>query len=194
MKLSTWAKQYGISYKTAWRWYAKGKLPVPAQQMATGTIIVKVPEEGRTNLVAIYARVSSSDQKSNLDGQVARVLAYANSKGFPVSAVVTEIGSGLNGHRSKLMKLLGDPQITTIVVEHKDRLMRFGAEYVEATLASQGRRIIVMDATELKDDLVQDMISVLTSFCARLYGRRAAKNKAKKALKIIQEQSPGEDK
>ena len=193
MKLSEWAKQQGISYKTAWRWYTAGKLPVPAEQAATGTIIVKVPEEKGTGTVAIYASVSSSDQKGDLDGQVARVLAYANSRGLSVSTTVTETGSGLNGHRPKLMKLLQDPSIKTIVVEHSDRLMRFGTEYVEAALASQGRRILVVDPTELKDDLVQDMIAVLTSFCARLYGRRAARNKAEKAMKAIQERGPDED-
>ncbi len=99
---------------------------------------------------------------------------------------VTEIGSVLNGHRPKLIKLLNDPKIWIILVEHRDRLMRFGAEYVESALAAQGRKLIVADGSELKDDLVQDMIEVLTSFCARLYGRRSAKNKAKKALETMQ--------
>ena len=96
------------------------------------------------------------------------------------------MGSGLNGHRPKLLKLLVDPRVKTIVVEHRDRLMRFGFEYVEADLRAQGRRIAVVDSGEVKDDLVQDMIEVLTSFCARLYGRHSAKNKAKKALEAIQ--------
>ena len=64
--------------------------------------------------------------------------------------------------------------------------MRFGFEYVEAALVAQGRQIVVIDQSEVKDDLVQDMIEVLTSFCARLYGRRSAKNKAKKALEAIE--------
>lgn len=92
----------------------------------------------------------------------------------------------MNGHRPKLKKLLTNSSIKIILVEHRDRLMRFGAEYVEAALQAQGRRLIVADAAELKDDLVQDMIEVLTSFCARLYGRRSAKNRAKKALETIQ--------
>jgi len=185
MKLSEWAKEQGISYRTAWRWFKDGKLPVPAEQVATGTIIIKTkgPESGK---VAIYARVSSSDQKSNLDGQVARLLAFANAKGLAVSHTVTEVGSGLNGHRPKLIKLLADSTIKTIIVEHRDRLMRFGCEYVEAALLAQGRKIVVVDSTELKDDLVRDMVEVLTSFCARLYGRRAAKNKAEKALKAME--------
>lgn len=96
------------------------------------------------------------------------------------------MGSGLNGHRPKLLKLLADPRVKAIVVEHRDRLMRFGFEYVEAALRAQDRRIAVVDSGEVKDDLVQDMIEVLTSFCARLYGRRSAKNKAKKVLEAIQ--------
>jgi predicted site-specific integrase-resolvase len=113
-------------------------------------------------------------------------LAYANSQGWTVVKSVTEVGSGLNGRRPKLMKLLVDPDIGVIVVEHRDRLMRFGAEYVEAALAAQGRKLVVIDPAEVKDDLVQDMIEVLTSFCVRLYGRRSARNKAKKALEAME--------
>ncbi len=189
MKLSEWAKLQGISYKTAWRWFDEGKLPVPAEQMATGTILVKIEEKTENKDCVVYARVSSSDQKSDLDRQIARVIAIVTQQGFTVSKTVTEIGSGLNGHRPKLMRLLGNSSIKIIAVEHKDRLMRFGYEYVESALHSQGRRLIVIDNKELKDDLVEDMIAVLTSFCARLYGRRSAKNKAKKALEALKNDS-----
>jgi putative resolvase len=113
-------------------------------------------------------------------------VAHANENGLSVSKTFTEIGSAMNGHRPKLKKLLADDSIQIILVEHRDRLMRFGIEYLESALTSQGRKLIVTDPSELKDDLVQDMIEVLTSFCARLYGRRSAKNKAKKALRAIQ--------
>ena len=189
MKLSEWAKLQGISYKTAWRWFDEGKLPVPAEQMATGTILVKIEEKTENKDCVVYARVSSSDQKSDLDRQIARVIAIVTQQGFTVSKTVTEIGSGLNGHRPKLMRLLGTFDKLIIAVEHKDRLMRFGYEYVESALHSQGRRLIVIDNKELKDDLVEDMIAVLTSFCARLYGRRSAKNKAKKALEALKNDS-----
>ena len=186
MKLSEWAKQQGVCYATAWRWFKNKKLPVVAEQMATGTIIVKTQKEANDK-TAIYARVSSADQKSNLDGQIARLVEFANANGLSVSLTVTEIGSGLNGHRPKLLKLLADPSLKIIVVEHRDRLMRFGCEYVEAVLQAQGRSVIVADKGEVKDDLVRDMFEVLTSFCARLYGRRSAKNKAEKALKAMEE-------
>lgn len=186
MKLSEWAKKQGINYKTAWKWYKEGKLPVDAYQTPTGTILVKVGEEKEGGKVAIYTRVSSADQKADLNRQVARLLEFANSKGLAVAKTVTEIGSGLNGHRRKLMRLLSDPEVATIIVEHRDRLVRFGFEYIEATLAAQGRRLLVVEPGEVKDDLVQDMSEVLTSFCARLYGRRSAKKRAQKALEAIE--------
>jgi len=180
MKLSEWAKTRGISYRTAWRWFKAGTLPagVRMEQMATGTVVVTDTVTGKhaeTALsVAIYARVSSSDQKNDLESQLGRLAAYANEQGWRVIHSVAEIGSGLNGHRPKLMNLLADPDISAIVVEHSDRLMRFGVEYVESALAAHGRKLFVVDPSEVKDDLVQDMIEVLTYFCARLYGRRSA--------------------
>ena len=189
MKLSTWAKKQGISYKTAWRLWSTGKLPLPAEQLATGTIIVKEPEasyEAGPSSVVLYARVSTSDQKQDLDRQLSRLVEYTTSHGLQVKGAIKEIGSGLNGKRTKLLSILRDPNVRTIVVEHKDRLVRFGFEYMEALFTASGRRIIVVDESEMKDDLVQDMIDVLTSFCARLYGRRSAKNRAKKALKEIE--------
>jgi putative resolvase len=85
-----------------------------------------------------------------------------------------------------MIRLLADPTVKTVVVEHRDRLARFGSEYIEAALAACGRKVVVVDGTEMKDDLVQDMIAVLTSFCARLYGRQAARNRAAKALAAAQ--------
>ena len=67
MKLSEWARKQGISYKTAWKWYKEGKLHVPAYQTPTGTILVKVSEEKEGRKTAIYARVSSADQRMDLD-------------------------------------------------------------------------------------------------------------------------------
>jgi predicted site-specific integrase-resolvase len=188
MKLSEWARKQGISYRTAWRWFKEGKLPVPVEQTPTGTILLKEPTT-EFNQVAIYARVSSSDQKNDLDRQISRLLQFANSQKWAVAKTVTEIGSALNGHRPKLIKLLLDTSIKTIVIEHNDRLMRFGFEFLEAALAAEGRKLVVVDRGEVKDDLVQDMIEVLTSFCARLYGRRSAKNRAKRALECIQNEN-----
>ena len=187
MKLSTWAKDQGISYQAAWRMYGDGKRPVPAEQLPTGTIIVKPPKEDPTG-VAVYARVSSSAQRSELDGQVARVVLFVTRKGWPVVRTVTEVGSGLSGHRPQLMKVLADPSVAIVAVAHRDRLMRVGAEYVEAALAAQGRRLVVGDPGETGDDLGQDMTDVLTSLGARLSGRRSARHRAEKALKAASEE------
>jgi predicted site-specific integrase-resolvase len=188
MKLSEWAEKQGVTYKTAWKWFQAGKLPVKAEQMPTGTIIV-YPADSQELKAALYARVSSADQKNDLDRQVARLVLYASEKRIPVNLTVTEIGSGLNGRRPKLLRLLREAEVNVILVEHRDRLMRFGCEYLEAALAAQGRRLMVIDEGEIKDDLVRDLIEVLTSFCARLYGRRAARDKAKKALKAIRDEN-----
>lgn len=187
MKLSEWAKKQGVTYKTAWRWWKAGQLPVPATQMASGTVVVQDTTLPVASAAALYARVSSSDQKKDLESQLGRLAAYASANGYNVTKTIAEVGSGLNGHRALLMKLLADPAIAVIIVEHRDRLMRFGAEYVESALAAQNRKIVVVNQDEVKDDLVQDMIEVLTSFCARLYGRRSAKNKAKKAIEATRE-------
>jgi putative resolvase len=159
MKLSEWARRNGVSYRTAWNWFRAGTLPVPATQLPTGTILVDTPDRGAQQ-AALYARVSSADHK-----------------------VIAEVGSGLNGDRPKLIAALRDPKIHVLVVEHRDRLARFGSEYIEAAIAAQGRQILVVDDTEMKDDLVQDMIDVLTSFCARLYGRRSARHRAERAVR-----------
>jgi predicted site-specific integrase-resolvase len=133
-------------------------------------------------MTVVYARVSSADQKPDLDRQVARVTAWATGEGMTVSRVVTEVGSALNGRRKKFLALLRDPSVATIVVEHRDRFARFGAEYVEAALTAQGRRLLVVDPGEVDEDLVRDVTEILTSLCARLYGRRAAVNRARRAI------------
>ena len=134
----------------------------------------------------LYARVSSHDQRADVDRQVAGLLEWAAKAGHRVVRVEAEVGSGMNGSRSKLRRLLGDPKVTTVVVEHRDRLARMNAGLVEAALSAHGRRLVVIDAGEVDDDLVGDMTGVLTRFCARLYGRRSARNRAEKALRCAE--------
>lgn len=186
MKLSEWARATGISYKTAWLWWKHGTLPVPASQTPTGTILVDAAAQREAGAV-LYARVSSADQQADLDRQVARLAAFAAENGITVAKVVAEVGSGLNGHRKALISVLRQPHYGIIIVEHRDRLMRFGVEYIEAAMAASGRRLLVMEPDEVKDDWVQDMIAVLTSFCARLYGRRSARWRAEQAVRAAAE-------
>ena len=182
MHLKQWADRQGVSYTTARRWFRAGTLPVPARRVG-GLILVGEPAgPEQAGTVAVYARVSSADQRPDLDRQVARVTAWAAGEGLAVGRVVTEVGSALNGKRRKFLGLLRDQSVATIIVEHRDRFARFGAEYVEAALAASGRHLLVVDPAEVDDDLVRDVTEILTSLCARLYGRRAAANRAKRAV------------
>jgi len=110
------------------------------------------------------------------------VTAWCATQDIRVDEVVSEVGSGVNGRGVKLAWLLRDPEVETIVVEHGDRVARFGVEYLHAALAATGRRIVVVESSETTDDLVPDMVEVLTSMCARLYGRRGARNRAMRAI------------
>jgi putative resolvase len=156
-----------------------------------GRLILVSPETaaapGCPHAVGLYARVSSHDQKADLDRQVARLSAWAAQAGLPVARVEAEVGSGMNGTRAKARRLLADPAVTVVVVEHRDRLGRMNTELVESALAASGRRMVVVDDGEVTDDLVRDMVEVLTSFCARLYGRRSARNRALKAVGCAQQ-------
>ncbi|MGH3562161.1 MAG: IS607 family transposase [Mycobacterium sp.] len=188
MNLTEWAQAQGIHVTTAYRWYREGKLPVPVQKV--GRLILVSSEAASAGAasggVGLYARVSSRDQKADLDRQVARLSSWAAQAGLPVVRVESEVGSGMNGGRAKVRRLLADPKVTTVVVEHRDRLGRMNTELVDAALSAHKRRLVVLDGGEVDDDLVRDMVEVLTSFCARLYGRRSARNRALKALGCAQ--------
>jgi predicted site-specific integrase-resolvase len=140
-------------------------------------ILVGDLEAGRVSsrLTAVYAPASSAEERDDLDRQVARVCSWAVANGFSIDRVVTEVGPGLNRKRRKFLGLVSDQKVTTILVEHRDRFAGLGSEYVAASFKASGRRLVVIDEAEVDDDLVRDMTEVLTSFWARLYGRRAAK-------------------
>jgi len=183
MKLSDWARQQGISYITAWRWFRAGKLPVPARQLPTGTILVEAPRSEGTTV--LHARVSSADQKEDLERQVQRLQAFAQEQGWTAVTVVTDIGSGVNGKRKNLLRILRDPQVVRIVMEHRDRLARFGCDVLEAALAASGRHVVVRADGDVTDDLVQDVLDIRTSACGRRYGRRSARHRARQALEAM---------
>ena len=185
MRLKEWAHKQGVSYRTALNWFHAGTLPVPARQLPTGTILVEAPMTAAGRTVA-YCRVSSAQQRDELERQAGRVAQACGTRGIALDATVTDVGSGLHGHRVKLRKLLADPTVTRIVVEHRDRLARFGVEYLEAALSASGRGLIVLNTNEVTDDLVRDMIEVLTSLCAGLYGRRSAARRARAAVRAAQ--------
>jgi predicted site-specific integrase-resolvase len=195
MKLIDYAKSVGVSYRTAWRWYRAGK--IPGHQMDTGTIIVDVekPSPAKSPKIAVYARVSSSEDKSDLESplesQAERLTAYCAAKGYQVAKVVKEIGSGVNDSRPKFLALLEDKTIDLIVIEHKDRGTRFGFHYIESLLKTYGRSIeVVSQAEDANEDLIADLQSIIYSICLRLYGQRRAKRKTEK---IVAELEKGDD-
>lgn len=188
MNLTEWARARGVHPQTAYRWFREGRLPVPAVRVNQRTVLVSpdTPAEPTAAGYGLYARVSSHDQKPDLDRQVTRLTAWAADAGGRVVRVEAEVGSGMNGSRAKVRRLLADPKVTTVVVEHRDRLGRVNTELAESALSAHGRRLVVLDDGEADDDLARDMVEVLTSFCARLYGRRSARNRALKAVGCAQ--------
>jgi putative resolvase len=191
VNLVDWAESVGVNRHTTYRWFREGTLPVPAERVGRLILVRTMASTDDVAGVVLYARVSSHEQRADLDRQVARLTMWATSHRHEVGQVVCEVGSGLNGKRPKLRRILSDPDARVIVVEHWDRLARFGVEHLEAALAAQGRSVVVADPGETTDDLVPDMIEVLTSMCARLYGRRGARNRALRTVTATKH-DPGE--
>ena len=185
MKLSQYAQKIGVTWRTAYSYFKAGSIP-GAYPLPSGTIIVPddVIEDGEEHVV-VYARVSSAENKSNLESQADRVVQFCNARGWQVHEVVKECASGLNDSRPKLQKILKTRKATKIVTEHKDRLTRFGFEYIKALFPEC--EIIVVNVSEDKDDLMQDFVSLVTSFCARLYGQRRTKRSTEKLIKTFNE-------
>ncbi|MGL4333442.1 MAG: IS607 family transposase [Lactococcus garvieae] len=183
MKLSGYAKKIGITYRTAWDMFHAGQIE-GAYRLPTGTIIIpEGTDEKRTDFVAVYARVSSSENKGNLKNQSQRVQDFCAAKGWTVNMVVEECASGLNDKRPKLAALLKDRRVTKIVVEHKDRLTRFGFNYISALW--DGEIVVVNEVVEDEKDLMQDFVSLVTCFTARLYGLRRSKRATEKLIKEL---------
>lgn len=188
MRVKEWAALEGLNEQTVWKWCREDRMPVPVEKVGSVWLVHDPKYEASGAPAAgsrtvCYARVSSADQKVDLQRQADRLKAFALNLGASGVEVVSEVGSGVNGKRRTLNRILADPTVGTIIVEHRDRLARVNAGLVESALAAQGRRLIVVDDSELDDDLMRDMTEVLTSLCARLYGRRAARSKAEAALK-----------
>jgi putative resolvase len=183
-KISEYAELHHLSYRTIWNRVKAGELQVEKTATNRLWIVENIPASEKK--IAIYARVSSSENKSNLERQKERLLSYCNAKGYQVEKVVVEIGSGLNDKRPKLEKLLLDPTIQVIVVEHSDRLTRFGLNYIEKLLAQQERCIEILNPPQDEQaDLMEDFVSLVTSFAARLYGQRRSKRQTEKLIQEL---------
>jgi putative resolvase len=191
MKLSQYAKKTGISYITALRHWKAGMLR--GKQLETGTIIIfddeNSPEVNVSGRAVLYARVSSSESKNNLDAQLERLRNYASAKGYTVAYEIKEVGSGLNDHRRQLENVLAKQDWSVIVVEHKDRLARFGINYMQILLGQLHKKIeVINEVFDEKEDIMQDFVSIITSFTARIYGNRRSKRKTEKIIAELNSQ------
>lgn len=186
MRLSEWAEKNGVSYRTARRYFDNGKIP-GAYRISERIVIVPDKDElsQKPSQAAIYARVSSHDQKDDLKRQSERLQDFAVENGYQVVKVAEEIASGMNPRRKKLTSLLNDDEIDTIIVENRDRLAHMNAELI---MAASPKNIIIVNAVEPETNDMQDVIDFLTSVCARQHGKRSAKNRAvEKAKQICEE-------
>lgn len=185
-KISQYARKNNVTIRTVWNWINTGK--VITERTDSGGWMVIEEQPIKAERVCIYARVSSSENKDNLESQKNRLLNYCSAKGYKVDEVVTEIASGLNDTRPKLERILLDKTITKIVVEHKDRLARFGLNYIEKMLNLDERIIeYINPVIDEKEDLIQDFVSIITSFTARLYGQRRTRRQTEKLIKELEE-------
>lgn len=191
IKLTKLAKDFGINRDTLYNWKKNGKI----EFIKSPTGLNFVTEETYNNLlgisnvksedIVIYCRVSSTVNKSNLESQKERMIQYCIQKGYMIKDVICEFGSGLNDRRPKLERLLKEQNFSKLVIEHKDRLTRFGFNYIEKLLNKNGIYIeIVNQVSNDQEDIIQDFVSIITSYCAKIYGKR---RKKRKTLEIIKE-------
>ncbi|EKA93541.1 IS607 family transposase [Fusobacterium periodonticum] len=197
IKASEYAKKMSLNVRTVYRYYHNGKIK-GYQDKETGTIFILNPfknennEDNLKNKVVLYARVSSSENKTNLESQLEKLRLFASAKGYQIVKEIKDIGSGLNDNRSKLNELFEKElnNFEILLVEHKDRLTRFGFNYIDILLKSHNKKIEVINLVDNnKEELIQDFVSVITSFCARIYSQRISKRKVEKLIKELEDES-----
>lgn len=191
VKLSEAAKILGISFRQAQRESYAGTLPTIIT--TTGRRFVPVTwlkaqtgeaiSDGVVSRCAIYARESSSENKAALTSQVDGLRRFAQARGWSIERVVTEVGSGVNDQRVKLHRLLKQKDFDVLLVEHKDRLTRFGFAWFEAICPFQIE--VVNRAEDETSDLMEDLVAIITSFSARLYGQRRGRKKTEAAIAAL---------
>jgi len=197
-KISEAAAHLGVCTKTIRRWDARGKITcnrtVGGHRRISILEISRLIEDKEKDLVidpekmvAVYCRVSSHDQKKkgDLERQVKGARAYCTAHGFKNIKTFTDVGSGLNTRRSGLKKmctLIEGKKITRVILTYPDRLTRFGFSYLENYFKSHGASIHAINekvTTSMQEELVQDLIAIVTSFSGRVHGMRSHKNKKK---------------
>ncbi|MFZ0371584.1 MAG: IS607 family transposase [Halobacillus sp.] len=207
LKIGEVAKILGVDTQTVRAWSNNGKLDyyktpnghrrfdkAYIERLARGEELQKSEVEIENNLY-IYARVSTKKQEEagNLDRQISRLTQYSLEKGYKIEGIFKEVGSGINENRRQLMKLLNEVKSVknaTVLVEYRDRLARFGFEYLKKYIEDNGSKLVVLEENnkdeERELELVEDLMAITTSFSARIYGKRGGKKvveKVENALK-----------
>jgi putative resolvase len=191
-KLSEIATLLGLHKQTIWKYVNEGKLI--ANKTTTNRwyvsqdnldLFTNQAKPNQEQGVALYARVSSSENKDDLERQVNRLVGFANAKGWRVVHIEKEIGSGVNDQRPKLLSLLKNyHKYDYIIVEHKDRLTRFGFNLI---INNINNIYVINEVDNDEHGLMEDLIAIMTSFCARLYGQRRGKRKTEKLITELNE-------
>ena len=180
------AKKLGVSKMTVLRWIKSGKLKahrIGKEYRVPESEIKRILKGKIPDKVVIYARVSSRDQKEDLERQIEYLKNYCSSKGYQVTKILTDISSSLNENRKglkQLFKLVESGEVTKVVITYQDRLTRFGFKYLEQYFNSHGVEIEVIFDDEEKTpekELVEDLLAIVTSFAGKLYGMRSHKKK-----------------
>ncbi len=195
IRISKLAKDLGVTKTTIWNWKREGRLEFikdktngfnyVSPETYNKLLNINTEKKNSDKIVFIYSRVSSNDRKKGLDTQIERLVNYANINGYKVSKSFKEVGSGFNDNRKQLSKILLDLDFDILMVEHKDRLTRVGFNYIEGLLSKLGKEIIVVNEVDTDEkDIVQDFISIITSYTSRIYGNR---RKNRKSLDFVDE-------
>ena len=184
IKLSKWGKINGLTYRTAHRHFKAGLIPHETKELPSGALLVCVEDVSVfTDLdCIIYGRVSSHNKKDDLKRQIERCTEYAIKNGFNVVKTYKEIASGMNDNRREFNKVINemDNKKFTLIVENKDRLTRFGFNFLDKYFNAMKCKILVINKeNDDQTDLIKDLVSVITSFCCRLYGMRRGAVKAR---------------
>ncbi len=179
----------GVSTNTLRRWETEGK--ITSERTVGGHRRYQVSDllnhESDASLTIAYARVSSRDQKTDLERQIMMLEVYCTNHGWSYE-IISDLGSGMNYRKKgliRLLKLITTYQVERLVLSHKDRLLRFGAELIFSLCQQFGVEVVIINRSEnstFEEDLANDVLEIITVFSARLYGSRSHKNK-----QIVQE-------
>jgi putative resolvase len=186
-KISQYARKNNVTVRTVWNWIKLDK--VKTERTTTNGWLIVEDEDRIPRRVFIYARVLSSENKSNLDKQKDRLISYCMAKGYKIDGIITEIGSGLNDKRPKLERILNDKTITHIVVEHKDRIARFGMNYIENLLKLNNRTIEIVNNSNNdnnKIELINDLKYIISNIYYEIKEKNINKTKLNNIIKDLE--------